>query len=123
MVQCLRPRDVAQHNRLWFNVAQWAINATTVVQRSTAGHERDHDNPTGELFNAGGAVPRPLILMSIHGGDVEILVECAPENRVCTGWLVNQTHCMKYLCTQLQVPTLKTHCNPVRSHLYDLTMI
>ena len=85
MVQCLRPRGVAQHNRLWFDVAQWAINATTVVQCSTAGHERDHDIPTGELSNAGGAAPRPPILMSIHGGDVGIYVECAPENRVRTG--------------------------------------
>ena len=72
MVHCLRPRGVAQHNRLWFDVAQWAINATTVDQCSTAGHERDHDIPTDELSSAGGAAPRPLILMSIYGGDVGI---------------------------------------------------
>ena len=64
------------------------MNVTTVVQYSTAGPERDHDITTGEMFSAGGAAPRPLILMLIHGGDVRILVECAPENRVRTGWLV-----------------------------------
>ena len=85
------------------------MNATTLVQYNTVGHERDHDIPTGELFSAGGAAPRPPILMSIHGGDVGIHVKCAPENRVRTGWLVKSTDYMKYLCTQLEVPTLKTH--------------
>ena len=98
MVHGLRPRGVAQHNGLWFDVAQWAMNATTVVQRSTAGHERDRGILAGELSSAGGAAPRPPILMSVHGGDVEIDV---------TGWLVNSTYYMKCLCTQLEVPTLK----------------
>ena len=92
------------------------MNATTVVQYSTVGHEREHDIYTGELFSAGGAAPRPPILMSIHGGDVGIYVECAPENRVRTGWLVNSTYYMKYLCTQLEVPTLKTHSVPTLLH-------
>ena len=100
MVQCLRSRVVAQHNRLLFDVAQWAMNATTVVQRSTAGHEGDRDIPTGELSSAGGAAPRPPVLMSVHGGDVGLHV---------TGLLVNSTYYMKYVCTQLEVPTLKTH--------------
>ena len=98
MVHCLRPRGVAHHNCLWFGVAQWAMNATTVVQRSTAGPERDHDISTGELSSAGGAAPRPPVLMSIHGDDVEIDV---------TDWLINTIHYVKCLGTQLEVPTLK----------------
>ena len=64
------------------------MNVTTVVQYSTAGPERDYNIPTGELSNAGGSAPRPLLLMSIQGGDVGIFVKCVPENRVRTGWLV-----------------------------------
>ena len=52
------------------------------------GNEHDQDITTGELSCADGSAPRPLILMSIHGGDVVILMEWAPETRVRTDWFV-----------------------------------